>query len=178
LQFYILICDHGSVDVHVMSRHTSPNNKRVDDAFPIRVKIKIPPNGLGNLISEILVWLRANIGDDRYSNQSITGVWCQARAYYFRDLKYPQVSRETEQQTPISRCKNELKLRQELSKYWGVCIREPNRFMADFGATSYSSYSSFLSEDGNRMHIFTAKRMISGLILRQQNGFFLLMVTG
>ncbi|MGJ5621134.1 hypothetical protein [Sulfitobacter sp. MF3-043] len=161
-----MISVHGSVDVHDLSRHILPDKKRVDDAFPVRVKIKIPPNGLGNLISEILVWLRTNIGADRFSNRSITGVWCRATAYYFRDMNDAQVSREMQQQNPISRCEKELKLCQKLTKYRGVCMPEPNRFMVDICATPNSSFSSFLSENGHRMHIFTAKRMISGLVLR------------
>ena len=73
-----------------MSRHTSPNKKRIDDAFPIRIKIKIPANGLGNLVGEIHVWLHENLGTGRYSNQSTTGVYCQATAYYFRTLQDAQ----------------------------------------------------------------------------------------
>lgn len=69
-----------------MSRHTSPNKKQIDDAFPIRIKIKIPDDGLGNLVGEIQTWLRKNIGTERFSNQSTRGVYCHATAFYFRNL--------------------------------------------------------------------------------------------
>ncbi len=75
-----------SPSVHHMSRHTSPNKKRVDDAFPVRLKIKIPPNGLGNLSSTIQVWINENLGTERCSVQSTRGIYCQATAYYFRSL--------------------------------------------------------------------------------------------
>lgn len=78
-----------------MSRHTSPNKQRVDNAFPIRVKIKIPPNGLGNLLDDIHTWLQAHVGDTRYSNQSVKGVYCHATAYYFRDLSDAQAFLDT-----------------------------------------------------------------------------------
>ena len=73
-----------------MSRHTSPLKKRVDDAYPVRVKIKIPPNGLGNVLSDIHVWLRDNLGPGRAVNQSARGLYCDATAYYFRDLQDAQ----------------------------------------------------------------------------------------
>ncbi|AXI47874.1 hypothetical protein C1J03_18790 [Sulfitobacter sp. SK012] len=69
-----------------MSRHTSPNKKRIDDAFPVRIKVKIPQGGLGNLIGEIHVWLRENLGQCRAANQSTRGLYCDATAYYFRDI--------------------------------------------------------------------------------------------
>jgi hypothetical protein len=69
-----------------MSRHTSPNRKRIDDAYPLRMKIVVPPNGLGNLISDITVWLRENMEADRCVQQSTTGVYCNATAFYFRSL--------------------------------------------------------------------------------------------
>ncbi len=48
------------------------NRKRIDDAYPVRVKIKIPRNGLGNLFGEIHAWLMA-LGPGRAANQSNRG---------------------------------------------------------------------------------------------------------
>lgn len=70
-----------------MSRHTSPNKRRIDDAFPIRVKIKIPSGGLGNQLSEIHAWIRDNLGSERCQNLSTRGVYCQATAFYFRTME-------------------------------------------------------------------------------------------
>ena len=69
-----------------MSRHTSPNKRRVDDAFPIRVKVKVPTNGFGNVLHDMHVWLRDNMGKGRTANQSSTGIYCEAMAFYFRDI--------------------------------------------------------------------------------------------
>lgn len=73
-----------------MSRHTSPNNRRIDDAYPIRVKVRVPPNGLGNLISEIHVWINDNMAPDRCKNLPARAIYQQATAYHFRTLKDAQ----------------------------------------------------------------------------------------
>ncbi len=73
-----------------MSRHTAPNKKRIDDAFPVRVKIKVPPHGLGNLIHDLHGWLRDNYGKDRYAAQSTRAVGCDATAFYFREVEDAQ----------------------------------------------------------------------------------------
>lgn len=70
-----------------MSRHTSPNKRRVDDAFPIRVKIKIPPGGLGNVVSDIHRWINEHLGPERCQTYSTRGVYCQATAFYFRSME-------------------------------------------------------------------------------------------
>lgn len=69
-----------------MSRHTSPNNRRIDDAYPIRVKIRVPPGGLGNLLSEIHIWIRDNMEPDRCKNLPVRAIFQQATAYHFRTL--------------------------------------------------------------------------------------------
>ena len=73
-------------DVHVMSRHTSPNKRRIDDAFPIRVKIKVPPDGLGLVLNEINGWLNENLGVERCRTLPTRGVNCNAKAIYFREM--------------------------------------------------------------------------------------------
>lgn len=73
-------------NVLVMSRHTYPKKQRVDAAYPIRVKVVVPPNGLGNLLSEIHAWIRDNMVPDRCENTSVTAIHYQATAYYFRTL--------------------------------------------------------------------------------------------
>lgn len=74
-------------NVLVMSRHTSPNNRRIDDAYPIRVKVKVPPGGMGNLISDIHVWIRDNMAPDRCKNLPVRAIYQQATAYHFRTLE-------------------------------------------------------------------------------------------
>lgn len=74
-------------DVPVMSRHTSPNKRRIDDAYPIRVKVRVPPNGLGNLLGDIHVWIRDNMAPDRCKNLPVRAIHQQATAYHFRTLE-------------------------------------------------------------------------------------------
>ncbi len=69
-----------------MARHTSPNRKRIDDAYPVRLKIAIPPNGLGNQLSDIHAWLRLNLGEGQSALQPARGLYCEAMAIYFRRL--------------------------------------------------------------------------------------------
>jgi len=73
-----------------MSRHTSPNKRRIDDAFPVRVKVVVPPGGLGNLLSEIHAWIKANLTHERCRNLPVRSVYCQATAYHFRTLEDAQ----------------------------------------------------------------------------------------
>ena len=73
-----------------MSRHASPNKKRIDDAFPVRVKIKVPPTGLGNLVHDTQIWLRDNCGVDGAASLSTSGVYCDAKAFYFRNVEDAQ----------------------------------------------------------------------------------------
>jgi hypothetical protein len=77
-------------DVLVMSRHTAPHNRRIDDAFPIRVKVVIPAGGLGNLTSDINFWISDNITGDRCRNLPVRAIYCQATAYHFRTLEDAQ----------------------------------------------------------------------------------------
>jgi hypothetical protein len=76
----------GFGNVPVMSRHTSPNNRRLDDAYPIRVKIRVPPNGLGNLLSDIHIWMQDQMAPDRCQNLPVRAIHQQATAYHFRNL--------------------------------------------------------------------------------------------
>lgn len=41
--------------------HGNARQRRIDLTFPIRVKIHVPPTGLGNRLSEAQVWLKENL---------------------------------------------------------------------------------------------------------------------
>ncbi len=69
-----------------MARHTSPNRKRIDDAYPVRLKIAIPSNGLGNQLSDIHAWLFLNLGEGQSALLPARGLYYEAMAIYFRSL--------------------------------------------------------------------------------------------
>jgi hypothetical protein len=73
-----------------MARHTAPNNRRVDDAYPIRVKVRVTPNGLGNMIGEIQGWIRDHMAPERCKNLPVRAIHQQATAYHFRNLQDAQ----------------------------------------------------------------------------------------
>lgn len=69
-----------------MARHTAPQKRRIDDAFPIRIKVRIPRGGLGNVLSDIHRWTADNLGPERCRNLPTRGIHCQATAFYFRSM--------------------------------------------------------------------------------------------
>jgi hypothetical protein len=62
----------------------------IEDAFAVRIKIRVPPTGLGNRLSDMHVWLRENVAKGESANQSVRSVAQQATAFYFRDLQTAQ----------------------------------------------------------------------------------------
>jgi len=53
-----------------MSRNaeSSPSRRAAESKFPHRIDIPVPVGGLGNRLTEMLIWCRANIG---------AGTWAQ-----------------------------------------------------------------------------------------------------
>jgi uncharacterized protein YeaO (DUF488 family) len=49
------------------------------------VKVRVPPNGLGNLVSEMQSWIRENMAPCR--NLTVRAIHQQATAYHFRNLE-------------------------------------------------------------------------------------------
>src|SRR6516225_1925565 len=60
----------------------------VERRFPVRIKIAVPPEGLGSRHNQIIAWLDANCGADGWiSTPSRTrGVVNDALAIYFADI--------------------------------------------------------------------------------------------
>lgn len=69
-----------------MPRRSAPRKLIDDTAFPVRVKIRVPPNGLGMLLDECLRWLNVNVGHQRYSHASTTSLGGNATAFYFVEV--------------------------------------------------------------------------------------------
>jgi hypothetical protein len=69
-----------------MSRRSTPSAKRDDDAFPIRIKLAVPPEGLGTKLDVIMAWLRDNLPRDAYAVHSARMIGGSAMAVYFTSL--------------------------------------------------------------------------------------------
>lgn len=69
-----------------MTRRTTPSAKRDDDAFPIRVKLAVPPEGLGKRLDEINAWLRANLPQHHFAIHSARTIGGSAMAIHFMAL--------------------------------------------------------------------------------------------
>jgi hypothetical protein len=65
--------------------HRSTAQRGIDDrAFPLRVKLRIPPNGLGNLLTDALAWLRVEVGRGDFVQHGAETLGGDATAIYFR----------------------------------------------------------------------------------------------
>lgn len=69
-----------------MNRRTSPQSKKDDDAFPVRVKFIVPRAGLGTLADISRAWLNMHLGPDSYAWHSATTLGGDACAVYFREV--------------------------------------------------------------------------------------------
>lgn len=70
---------------YLMIRRSTPQKQMDELAFPVRVKLAIPPNGLGTVMRDIQIWLMVEAGPGQYAQHSISGLGTHATAIYFRD---------------------------------------------------------------------------------------------
>lgn len=77
--------------VLTMSRRTTPAAQRDDDAFPIRVKLRVPPDGLGRLANDIPAWLHANLEPGAFATHSARTIGGSAMAVYFMRIEDAQL---------------------------------------------------------------------------------------
>lgn len=66
-----------------MARRSTTSAKRDDDAFPIRVKLAVPPDGLGKRLDEMQAWLRSSLPREAYAVHSARMVSGSAMAVHF-----------------------------------------------------------------------------------------------
>ena len=61
--------------------------REAEHRFPVRIRIGIPPEGLGNRLDQMNAWLDANCGADGWTStpSSTRGVVNDALAVYFLD---------------------------------------------------------------------------------------------
>ena len=69
-----------------MARRSPTSATETDRRFPIRVKVAIPPTGLGSVIEEAERWLRRELGPGRYGQSPATSIGTDACAYHFTSL--------------------------------------------------------------------------------------------
>ena len=70
-----------------MVQHSIRQAKRDELAFPVRVKIRVPDNGLGQLLDRMMAWLRANVPAADFACHSAPGLACSTAAFYFRNVE-------------------------------------------------------------------------------------------
>jgi len=70
-----------------MAKHSIRQAKRDDLAFPVRVKVRVPPNGLGRALDDMLRWLNENVGAFDHASHGQPGFACSTAAFYFRNVK-------------------------------------------------------------------------------------------
>jgi hypothetical protein len=66
-----------------MPRRTTPQAKTDDLAFPVRVKIAVPPLGFGRVFDRMFTWLRAEVASTDWAQHSQPGLGCDTAAFYF-----------------------------------------------------------------------------------------------
>jgi len=66
-----------------MNRRSTSSAKRDDDAFPIRIKLAVPPNGLGKRLDEMQAWLKSKLPREAYAVHSARMVGGSAMAVHF-----------------------------------------------------------------------------------------------
>lgn len=67
-----------------MVRRSAPQKRIDDDAFPIRVKIRVPTLGFGGQLAQMQVWLQDHLGIGNFAHHSAATLTRHACAYYFR----------------------------------------------------------------------------------------------
>ncbi|ARE40562.1 hypothetical protein RGUI_2421 [Rhodovulum sp. P5] len=69
-----------------MSRRSTPQQKIDDKAFPVRVRVEVPENGLGRMLNDMHLWLETHVGRGDYAWHSGGRVsLSDTVALYFRD---------------------------------------------------------------------------------------------
>ena len=73
-----------------MPRRSTPRSQTVDTAFPVRIKIRVPPNGLGMVLDDCFRWLNDNVGAERFAQAATASLGGSATAFYFLCLEDAQ----------------------------------------------------------------------------------------
>ncbi|MDA8746652.1 hypothetical protein N9M66_00395 [Litoreibacter sp.] len=69
-----------------MARRTELKSKTDERNFPVRVKVRVPRNGFGNQLGEMMHFLNTQFGHTKAARHSAQVVGGQGCAFYFVDL--------------------------------------------------------------------------------------------
>ncbi|WP_424932107.1 SOS response-associated peptidase [Amaricoccus macauensis] len=69
-----------------MPRRSTSQARLDDEAFPVRVKLAIPPQGLGRRLQDVHAWLSAEIGAGHFAVHAASSTGSDALAIYFCDI--------------------------------------------------------------------------------------------
>ena len=67
-----------------MNRRSTPQRTIDDMAFPIRLKVRVPSNGLGSLLTDVHLWLTSEVGPGNFAHHSGGALGGGVTALYFR----------------------------------------------------------------------------------------------
>lgn len=70
-----------------MVKRTRSQFKTDDLAFPIRLKLAVPPGGMRSLDVDTHAWLKENLAPLAWAWGPAQGIGTAAAAYYFRDIE-------------------------------------------------------------------------------------------
>jgi len=69
-----------------MNRRTTPPAQRDDDAFPIRLKFAVPPEGLGKRLDDINDWLKGRLPPAAFAVHNARALGTSAMAIHFNAI--------------------------------------------------------------------------------------------
>ena len=70
-----------------MASHTSPQRRRDELRFPVRIRIRVPPGGLGLMLADALRWLDTELGPGQWANWPTESAHGNATAFHFRTIE-------------------------------------------------------------------------------------------
>ena len=73
-----------------MARRSTTAASDADRTFPIRLKVKVPPAGLGMTLVEIDAWLRLSFEDGEYCQGPALAAGINAAAFHFMTINDAQ----------------------------------------------------------------------------------------
>lgn len=77
-----------------MARRGFTQSKMDDLAFPVRLKIAVPGNGLGETLVQMEIWLRENLGPGNFAQGTADALGVSAHAVHFLEPAHAQRFRE------------------------------------------------------------------------------------
>lgn len=79
-----------SLHVPLVPQNSILQAKRDDLVFPVRVKVRVPSDGLGKSLDAMIDWLRGNAAATGYACHSAPGLACSTAAFYFCNVETAQ----------------------------------------------------------------------------------------